>query len=87
LWSAVAGFRLAGRFFAAVIGVTVAGLFLALAVAAALVAVFRFAVLLFAFAISNISRCYPLMMYFDALIESAEKNRGDTEQLIDNIRH
>jgi hypothetical protein len=70
LWSAVGGFRLAGRFFAA-----------------ALVAVFRFAVLLFAFAISNISWCYPLMMYFDALIESADKNRGDTEQLIDNTRH
>ena len=66
-----AGFRLAGRFFAAVIGVTFADFFLALLGAWALEAVFLFEVLLFAFAMSHISRCYSLVVYVDALIESA----------------
>ena len=72
-FSAAAGLELAGRFFAAVIGITFAGFLPALLGAAALFAVFLFEVLLFAFAMSHISRCYPLVVYFDALIESANR--------------
>ena len=68
---AAAGFRLAGRFFAAVIGVTVAGFLPACLLAATLFAAVLFEVLLFAFAMSHISRCYSLVVYVDALIESA----------------
>jgi hypothetical protein len=70
---AAVGLELAGRFFAAVIGITFAGFVTPLLGVAALVAVFMFEVLLFAFAMSHISRCYSLLVYVDALIESANR--------------